>query len=149
MMKITYLSILSVFGLAVLTLTGCFPDNDSSYDGPLQVEFRPVEQTLDLSEETSYSANIQLIGPHQETAISVNYEVDAELTTAVRGEHYELDGNSTQIPANSSFAAIQITADPDAFGDESVQLVIHLLGDDTGEVKVAQNYRTFTLSIEP
>src|SRR5690625_150673 len=113
-MKNIFLYKTVVVGLMVLALSGCFPDNKTIYDGQLQIEFSPVTDTIELSGQTSYSANVQLIGPHQDSAIDVRFEIDSERTTAVRGVHFDIAGDTAQIPANSSFASIEIQAFPDA-----------------------------------
>jgi hypothetical protein len=138
-----------LLGLIIAGVSGCFPDNRTIYDGPLQVEFRPVSATMNLANATNYSPNVQLIGPHQDSAITVLFEIDVEQSTAVRGVHFDISGNSAQIPPNSSFAAIEVTANPEFFDGSSRRVVITLLGDDTGEVRAAQNYKTFTLTIAP
>lgn len=148
MKQIQKLKIL-LLGLIIVGIAGCFPDNRTIYDGPLQVEFRPTSASINLANQTTYSANVQLIGPHQDSAITLNFEIDEDATTAVQGVHFEIDGNATQIPANSSFAAINITANPDALDESSLRVVINLLGDSTGEVRVAQNFKTMTLTLNP
>lgn len=134
-------------GLAVVLLSGCFPDNEVIYDGPLQVEFRPTDFTLRMSEATYYSANIQLIGPHQNRPLTVDFEIDTENSTAVLGEHFELDGTSATIPSNSSFASIEITAIEANIDDSRPVLVITLLDND--DVIAAHHYKTLELEFRP
>jgi hypothetical protein len=136
-----------VFCLA-LALSACFPDNVAVYDGPLQVEFRPTSATLNLANDDSYSANVQLIGPHQNRPLTIDFIVD-DASTAVEGVHYVVEGRSTTIPANSSFADIEIRAIPEAFTDGSRRVIITLMGSQADDVRPAGNYRTLTLTISP
>jgi len=50
---------------------------------------------------------INLVGPHRSTPTTVGYTVLATGTTAVAGTHYTT-GNTVTIPANSSFAEIEV-----------------------------------------
>lgn len=143
-----FIKVLLLF-LMMSLLTGCFPDNRVIYDGPLQVEFRPVTDAINLSEQSSYSANIQLIGPHQDHSINILYEIDTERSSAVRGVHFDMHSDTARIEPNSSFASIEMQIYPDSFDDQSLDLVITLSGDESGEVRAAQNYKTFTLTIHP
>ncbi len=133
----------------IIGLAGCFPDNSRIYDGPLQVEFNPTSDTQRMTDGNVYDATIQLVGPHQDSDIVLNFEIDTENSTAVLGEHFELSGLTTVLPANSSFATITITAIEDNIDDERPVLVITLLGNDSGEVIPAENYKSFQLTLRP
>ncbi len=148
-MKLTTLIKFSLIGAVLLGLTGCFPDNSRIFDGSLQVEFNPTSDTQRMSNGSTYNATIQLIGPHQSSDITLNFEIDTENSTAVMGEHFELSGLSTVLPANSSFATITINAIEENIDDERPVLVINLLGDATGEVIAAENYKSFALTLRP
>lgn len=132
-----------------LALASCFPDNSSVYDGPLQVEFRPTSDSQSMADGDTYEANIQLIGPHQDADITVDFEVDAENSTAVAGQHFELSGNSFTIPANSSFGTITITGIPQNIGASKPVVAITLLGGTEGKVTAAENYKSLELTLEP
>lgn len=147
-MKFTNLFKLAVIGWITIGLSGCFPDNSSVYDGSLQVEFRPTSDSQSMADGNIYDANIQLIGPHQDAPLLIEYEVDTENSTAILGEHFELDGFSTEIPANSSFGTIQITALEENIDQEYV-VTLTLLGDESGNVIAAHNYRTLQLTLTP
>jgi hypothetical protein len=140
---------LTLIALLTAGIAGCFPDNSRIFDGPLQVEFRPVSAEQRMSNGNTYDANVQLIGPHQDSDIIVNFEIDTENSTAVEGVHFEVDGRSAVLPANSSFAAITVTAIEENIDDTRPVLVITLLGDDSGEIIAAQNYKTLTLTLRP
>lgn len=138
-----------LIGAFVFTLAGCFPDNSRIYDGPMQVEFNPTSDTQRMSNGNTYNAMVQLIGPHQDSDLSVNFEIDTENSTAVEGVHFEVGGRSAVLPANSSFAEITITAIEENIDDERPVVVITLLGNDTGDVIAAENYNTFSLTLRP
>jgi len=136
-----------VFGLTAMMLSGCFPDNDMTYDGPLQVEFKPTSDSQRMSDGTSYTANIQLIGPQQSGALTVYFEVDTENSTAVEGEHFELTDLSSVIPADSSFGSIVINAIEENIDDS--RPVLHLRLIDSDDVRAARNYDTLELTLRP
>lgn len=142
---------ITLIALCVListTLIGCFPENKTIYDGPLQVEFNPVTATLRTAQATQYEMKIQLIGPHQDVPINVRFEIDTANSTSQLGTHFDFESMNVTIPANSSFGYIKVNAIPqNVTGITTLRVV--LLGDDTGKVKAAENYKTFTLTIRP
>jgi hypothetical protein len=148
-MKLIQKMKISVIGLIILGMAGCFPDNSRIYDGPLQVEFNPTSDTQRMSDGNTYNSTIQLIGPHQDSDITLNFEIDTENSTAVLGEHFELTGLTAVIPANRSFGTITVTAIEDNIDDNRPVLVITLLGNDTGDVIASENYKTFELTLRP
>lgn len=137
-------------GLAVLlmsfALTGCFPDNKLVYDGPLQVEFPyPQEDSILLLIRNEYEIKFQLIGKQQDKDLEIEFEID-ESSTAEYGEDFEIEGGlSSIIPAKDSFGYINITADKVKGRGKTV--IINLLGDSSGKVKPAKNYKTFELGL--
>ncbi len=139
---------LMVFGLTIVLFSSCLPDTKTVYDGDLQIEFRPVEDSHPASTGEPYEANIQLIGPHQEDPITVEFEVDTENSSGILEEHFELDSATTTIPANSSFGKIEIFPIQENIDDEVV-IYITLIGDESGEVRPAVNYATLELTITP
>lgn len=140
---------LTLIALLTAGIAGCFPDNSRIYDGPLQVEFNPTSDTQRMSNGSTYNATIQLIGPHQDSDITLNFEIDTENSTAVLGEHFELSGFTTVLPANSSFATITVNAIEQNIDDQRPVVVITLLGDDSGEIIAAENYKTLELTLRP
>jgi hypothetical protein len=148
-MKLTTLIKITMIGVMLFGLAGCFPDNSRIFDGPLQVEFNPTSDELRMSNATTYDATVQLVGPHQDSDITLNFEVDTENSTAVQGEHFELQGLTTVLPANSSFATITINAIEANIDDERPVVVITLLGDESGEIISAENYKTLELTLRP
>lgn len=141
-------AILTFCVLIATLLTGCFPENKTIYSGPLQVEFNPVSATLRTAQATSYEMKIQLIGPHQDVPINVRFEIDTANSTSQLGTHFDFESMNVTIPANSSFGFIRVNAIPqNVTGITTLRVV--LTGDDTGKVKAAENYKTFTLTIRP
>lgn len=124
-------------------LTGCFEDEDNTYQGPLQVEFKPVTRTVNNGAGLQ-ELRVQLIGPQQSQPITVSVSAD-ESSTAQAGVHYNLvDNGQVTIPANSSFGAARV----DVLGAPTGgKLVLTLSGDDQMGVIAAENYKQFTLTI--
>ena len=137
-----------VFGLMLLLFSSCLPDTTTVYDDGLQIEFRPVEDSHPASSDEPYEANIQLIGPHQEDPITVEFEVDTENSSGVLEQHFELDSATSTIPAGSSYGSIEISPIEENIEHEVI-IFINLLGDDSGEVRPAVNYATLELTITP
>ncbi len=136
-----------IVGMTAFLLTSCFPDNELIYDGPLQVEFQPTSGTQRMSDGTSHTASIQLIGPHQSEPLTVSFIVDTENSTAVEGVHFTIDGNSTVIPPNSSFGSIVVHAIEENIDATRPVLRITLI--DSDDVRAARNYDTYALTLRP
>ncbi|MCS6822366.1 MAG: hypothetical protein NZ551_10925 [Microscillaceae bacterium] len=123
------------------------------------------------------SIRVQLIGPHQEQPITVNYTVETE-STAQAGIHYNfvesirhinrrakttlgavlvgsvIAGGSTVIPANSShgYIYLQIPNTGPALPANGVNLILRITGGTLGDgrnIKAAANYSVFTYNIRP
>lgn len=134
-------------------VTGCTDANETVYDGPLQVEFTPlangqyaaaVPDGAGLIELTA-----QLIGPQQESDLSLGVAVRADETTAEAGVHFRLvdDGRFT-IPANSSRGPVRVEVlDGSLAPGARRDLVLELQGDEAQEVAAAVNVNTFRLII--
>lgn len=134
-----------------LLLSGClndlFEQEDQTYQGDPQLEFRPQTDTFDEDEGT-ISVLVQLIGPHQSSAITVNYEVNSAETDAVAGTHYELTTSSpVTIAPNSSSATIQIELNGTSLNEGEFRTLVLTLTSDN-EVRPAANLRNYTLTIE-
>ncbi|MDN5200078.1 hypothetical protein QQ008_01865 [Fulvivirgaceae bacterium BMA10] len=136
--------ILTLF-LVGLTIFSC-EEEDLTYQGPLQVELAKGERRsnqlvnyLKISGNTVRdSALIQLIGPHQSNAISVEWRINPDNSTAVEGLHYNiLSSGPVSIPAGSSFAQIdfEILTDNIDLG-ETFTLAFELV---SSSVKVSPN----------
>lgn len=94
------------------------------------------------------SLRVNLVGAQKNSAISVEYAIDAT-STAVAGVHYNLiSTTSIDIPANSSFGYIyyEVLADNIEPG-ETWTLKISLASASSG-VELNENYKTFTRGIQ-
>lgn len=138
--------------LILLVFTGCMDETKTIYDGPLQVEFKPlsngayrgaVPDGAGLVELTA-----QLIGPQQTSALNLAVAI-ADETTAEAGVHYRLpDGGAFTIPPNSSSGVVRIEVlNGGLAAGASRSVVVELQGNDAQEVIPAVNVATFTLDI--
>ncbi|WP_373495888.1 DUF4843 domain-containing protein [Aquiflexum sp.] len=92
----------------------------------------------------SVSLRVNFVSPQKESEESFTYRVIAEETTAVEGVHYNFAGQAV-IPANSSFADVQVQIlDPGA-GAGPVDLVLELIGN--GTVKASERYKRVGIRI--
>ena len=160
MKKINRLSSILFLGLAAVMFS-CF--DDAGTDILLEGSFVEIQEAttsggLDLSKSynrlnngiaTRDSIRVNLVGPQRGSAVSVNFQVDPA-STAVAGVHYNMitTGTSVTIPANSSFGYIyfEILADNIEPG-EVWKLSFTLTGTDASDVKLSENYKSFTRSI--
>lgn len=84
------------------------------------------------------SLRVNFVSPQKDSEETITYRVLAEETTAIEGTHYNISGQAV-IPANSSFADVQIQIlDPGA-GTGSVELVLELVGN--GTIKASERYK--------
>lgn len=136
-----------MLAMVALLFAGCeswFEHPPRTFEGPSQVEFKPLVRTVSQAAGT-VNINVQLIGPHSSTDTPVNFSVTGA-STAAAGTHYNLAATSVVIPANSSFGTIAVqVVDGSVPAGEIRTVVIELA--DTGDVLAAENYKTFTLRI--
>ena len=144
MLKINrYALALGALFILLPALGGCFQDEDNTYQGPLQVEFKPLARTVNNGSGLQV-INVQLIGPHQAQPLNVR-AVRAPESTAVEGVHYDLiDGGQFQIPAQSSFGEVRVNVRSASTGGV---LILELQDGANGEFIAAQNLKRFTLTI--
>jgi len=130
-----------------VSLSACdfFEQRDRSYQGPPQLEFAPLNETVDEG-DGAVATNVQLIGPQRDSALPVTFVVD-DSSTAVEGTHYSLGSTSVSIPAGASAAEVSIEVlDNDADdGDTNYELFLSLQSSDG--VEPAANLQTFVLTI--
>jgi hypothetical protein len=87
---------------------------------------------------------VNFVSPQKNNEENFTYRVIADETSAVEGVHYNMSGQAI-IPANSSFADVQIQIlDPGA-GTEPVDLVLELVGNST--VKPSERYKKVGIRI--
>lgn len=134
-------------------LNGLFDDGKITYDGPDQVEFKPLSETatLSASQTGSTSVTVQLIGEQRDQDITVDFSVvDADAENAAReGVHYSLPSTSVTIAANTSSASFDINLmGENLSAGESVQLVLELQENPDQDIEVAENLKRYELRIQ-
>jgi hypothetical protein len=87
---------------------------------------------------------VNFVSPQKESDESFTYRVVADETTAIEGTHYNISGQAV-IPANSSFADVQIQILNPGAGTGSVDLVLELVGN--GAVKASERYKRVGIRI--
>jgi len=94
------------------------------------------------------SIRVNLVGAQRSTPVTVNFSIDAEVSTAIEGTHYNLiTENSVEIPANSSFGYIYYEVIDDNIEQGEVWLVkFDITSTTQGQVSV--NYGTFTRGLQ-
>lgn len=111
---------LAITAFSALFLTACFDESglEKIYDGPAQIEFDWGDQaqveTYVYNPPTRVvatdSIRINIIGPQQSQPVNVQWQFDAEESTAVEGVQFRFATTSrtATIPANSSYGYIPI-----------------------------------------
>lgn len=90
------------------------------------------------------SLRVNFVSPHKANEENFTYRVIADETSAIEGVHYNLSGQAI-LPANSSFADVQIQIlDPGA-GDGVVDLVLELVGNSA--VRPSERYKKVGIRI--
>jgi len=123
-----------------------FKQRSRVYGGPAVVEFYPQSSTV--SEGSSLSVKVQLIGEQRNSDTSINFAVVDSNTTAESGTYSIPTSSPVTIPANSSSTSIDINAgdNPNMGSGEHRTLTLVLNGND--QVNGAENLKYFTLRIE-
>jgi hypothetical protein len=143
-------------------LQSCFedPGTDIILEGTfVEIHEATTSGGLDLTKNYTRTLNglsirdslrVNLVGPHRSSPVNVTFAVDANGTTAVADTHYKFitTGGTTSIPANSSYGYIKFEVLDDNFTPgQSVKLKISLTGTDAPDIKLSENYKTFTRTI--
>lgn len=130
-----------------VSLSACdfFEQRDRSYQGPPQLEFAPLTETVDEGDGT-ITTNVQLIGPQRDAALPVSYVVD-DSSTAVEGTHFNLASASVSIDAGESAADVEIDVLDNDVDDGDTNYVLYLSLQPSDGVEPAANLQTFTLTI--
>lgn len=104
----------------------------------------PADPLLTRSSGT-VNFRVNLVGPQRNEPITLNYRVVASGTTAVANVHYTT-GTSVTIQPNSSFGEVSVQIlNPGVASATPVILILEL--QETGAVKVSENFKTIGLSI--
>ncbi len=147
-----YIKAIVVMLLALLAV-GCDDEfNDKTYKGPLLVEFAKAEAGSagvylgDGGLVVPDAIVAQLVGPHQSTNITMQFEVDPS-STAIAGVHYNLiTTGQLVIPSGSSVGEIQFEVLTENFDvGEQFSLIINITG---GDIAVSENQRSVTHTME-
>lgn len=140
-------ALLALALIGTLSLGACdfFEQPDFTFDDDPQLEFFPLDETVDEGEGT-ITTKIQLIGPQRDSALPVDFVV-ADSSTAVEGTHYTLGSTSASIPANASSTevTIEVLDNDESDGDTNYELFLVL--QDSEGVEAAENLKTYTLTI--
>ncbi len=147
-----YIKIILVALVAVFAF-GCDDEfNDKSYKGPILVEFARAEDGSsgvylgDGGQVVQDAIVAQLIGPHQNANITMQFEVDPA-STAIAGVHYNLiTSGQMVIPSGSSVGEIQFEVLTENFDvGERFSLIFNITG---GDVAVSENQKSVTHTME-
>jgi len=141
------LNVVLVLALMGMSLSACdfFEQRDRTYQGPPQLEFFPLTETVDEGDGT-VTTKIQLIGPQRDSDLSVNFTV-ADSSTAESGTHYTLGSTSATIPANASTTEISVEVLDNNVDDGDTNYELFLVLQDSEGVEAAENLKVFTLTI--
>jgi hypothetical protein len=90
------------------------------------------------------SLRVNFVSRQKVSEETFTYRVVADETTAIEGTHYNISGQAV-IPANSSFADVQIQILNPGTGTGSVDLVLELVGNST--VKASERYKRVGIRI--
>ena len=148
--------------MASLALTGCFEEENRTYDGPTLAEFRPANTATsgtfyvrNLTNPTVAagprrdSVAIQVVVPKPHTApLVVNYEIDATSTAQATRDYVLVSpaGSVTFQPGiYTQWVYFNTVPDADATTTTPRTLLFNLM--DTGDVKASVNYKRFTFNI--
>jgi len=143
---------LIILAIVPLLFVGCLNDlfdkgdAEKVFDGPAQIEFKPLQSEFNLSAGQA-TVQIQLIGAHRDSDLSVSFTAaGAGNNPAVAGTHYNVSTSSpATIAAGTSAVTVVIDLIEDSLDGETVQLQFNL--SDDNEVEPAENLRTANVFI--
>lgn len=153
---LSYKKLASLLMLVTVALTGCFDESglDIVYDGPAVVEWDRGDTGNDVAylagsgQVPTDQAVINLVGPPQGEAVTVQWRINQEATTAIEGVHYNiLSDRNVTIPAGANSTAVEFEVITDNFTlEDNLQIVFEIA---EAGVPVSANYGTLvqTLSI--
>lgn len=134
-------------------MTGCFEQEDKTYQGPVVVEFAPAPgssnsyvRTVNVpaSGSGTVAIPVQLVGPHQGSDTQVTFTVGGTATAGL----FSIAGTSTTIPANSSTGNINVVVDAAGWAaiaaGQTRTVVLTLTG---GTFQPNEKYKVFTLTL--
>lgn len=121
-------------------------DVEKEYDGPAQVEFKPLQQEVSEIDQAA-AVRIQLIGEQPSSDVTVNVEVDGA-STAQAGVHFNLTSTQATITANSSTVDLPVQIiDSGVFGASGEVALVLNITSASNDVQVAENLSQATVFI--
>ncbi len=141
-----------------LIVWGCFEEHDYDLSDVNQVEWAPPNPA---SGSLSYTANLdadqddpktltftaQLIGAHADQDRSISVAVDQDESSAVEGQHFDLESTTVTFAANSSQSEVEVVIYADEF-DNRDELGFQLVLQDGDELRAAPNLASLDVDVE-
>ena len=142
--------------LAILLITSCDEESGHVIWTGSYVEFDEATSSAGYLRENdgqnvvAEELQINLVAAPSSSAITVNVEVDAELTTAIAGVHYvDMSGGSVTVEANSNFAYVPFEViDDNIEPGETWVLAYKITGGGTEIGTVATSAHSFFVTCE-
>ena len=142
--------------LAILLITSCDEESGHIIWTGSYVEFDEATSSAGYLRENdgqnvvADELQINLVAAPSSSAITVNVEVDAELTTATAGVHYvDMSGGSVTVEANSNFAYVPFEViDDNIEPGETWVLTYKITGGGTDIGTVATSAHSFFVTCE-
>jgi len=124
-LKLVILALLPLFFVGCLNDIFDEGDAEAVYDGPPQVELKPLQQEVSEIGGTA-TIDIQLIGEQRTTPTTVTISAD-ESSSAVEGTHYEFVSTELTIAPETSVVTAEINIlDSGVFANGSVSLIVNI-----------------------
>lgn len=141
-----------------LIVWGCFEEQDFDLSDVNQVEWAPPNPA---SGSLSYTANLdadqddsktltftaQLIGAQSGSDRSVSVAVNQDESSAVEGQHFDLESTTVTFAANSSQSEVDVVIYADAFENRD-ELGFQLVLQDGDELRAAPNLSALDVDVE-
>lgn len=139
-LKLVILALLPLFFVGCLNDLFDEGDAEAVYDGPPQVELKPLQQEVSEIDGTA-TIDIQLIGEQRTAPTTVTISAD-ESSSAVEGTHYEFVSTELTIAPETSVVTAEINIlDSGVFTNGSVSLIVNIDEASDGVIP-AENLRT-------
>jgi hypothetical protein len=135
-LKLVILALLPLFFVGCLNDIFDKGDAEAVYDGPPQVELKPLQQEVSEIDGTA-SIDVQLIGEQRTAPTTVTISAD-ESSSAVEGTHYEFVSTELTIAPETSVVSAEINIlDSGVFESGSVSLVVNIDSASDGVIPAA------------
>lgn len=144
-LKLVILALLPLFFVGCLNDLFDEGDTEAVYDGPPQVELKPLQQEVSEIDGLA-TINVQLIGEQRTEPTTVTISAD-ESSSAVEGTHYEIVSTEVTLAPETSVVPIEINIlDSGVFSNGSVSLTVNI-DEASGGVTPAANLSSSRLII--